>query len=349
MYDMQDIFDEPIEVDGIIVDSIASHDSFSEESSEVALTGHDGKAAEALLRASKQQGIDTLNKLATDAVTRMLESVDEKSIRHQVHLFNREELQELADQLGATLATADLLGRARIRLRAAKETGENEPTDFSVFAEGTDTGVSVNFAEPLDIPPLKPMTPVSALDYFKKLVPSLSQDHGRYGEWLERKAFTLAYATELETLQRVQKVIADRLETGEKIGKAKKEVSSILYDAGISPQNPQYSEMVVRTNMLSAYNDGAWREFQDPELDEFTSAWIYQGIADGRERKGPLPSHADHHRWFNKIFPRSVSFNEVRGTDIGNTANCRCCFTPIGNAKLKRLLATGKVIESWPQ
>lgn len=359
------------------------HIPFAEAPREVALPGHDGQQAEKLLKASEQKGIETLNRLAESAVKRMLDTIGEKSITHQVHLFTQEELKELAYQLAATMTTADLLGRARIRIRAAKEIEEDKPTDFSVFAEPeaddiyladlakkVKDGISQNVIikqlnkegkihlekrllamltpEQLAIPGIKPLSPLKAIEYFRKLVPSLGADHGRYGAFLERKAFTLAHATELEVLKRVQGVIAERLTTGEKIRKAKNEIGELLDQAGISPRNPQYPEAVFRTNMMESYRAGSQREYLDPDMKEFSSCWQFLGIKDGRERHGPSPL-PDHRRWFGKYFPRHVLFDEVRGTDAANVINCRCIASPVFIGKWKRLQAQGARLETWPQ
>lgn len=106
---------------------------------QVALPGTDGERAEALLDSSKRLGVATLGTLAHAAVTRLLSGDPAKARR----LFNDSERKQLAAALAATTGTAELLGRARIRLRLAqarKHYGHTEKFHDGPFGE-TRSGV----------------------------------------------------------------------------------------------------------------------------------------------------------------------------------------------------------------
>lgn len=147
-----------------------------------------------------QEGATTLAAVAGDALYRLLEAgvAGETPAR----LFTDEERERLAEALAATNATAELLGRSRIRRRQEKaqaaETFADDESPFSVFDDGT----------------LEPMAPNAALDYFTNLVPTLGTDP-QFDERQRRTAFTLAVATDEALLKKAQEIIARYLETGD--------------------------------------------------------------------------------------------------------------------------------------
>jgi Phage Mu protein F like protein len=187
------------------------------------------------------------------------------------------------------------------------------------------------FAEPIPAAP----TPEAALAYFRRLVPSLDRDPQRYGADLRRRAFTAAEATDATLLDHLQEIIAGWIETGEPTRGAEA-IAEALDRAGVSPANPSYSELVFRTNVADAYNTGAWEEFTDPDVAEEFPAWEYHNPADSRSR----PHHAARS---GNVYPNSISFNEVRGTDIGDVANCRCTFLPLHKSEYQAAERAGRV------
>lgn len=170
-----------------------------------------------------------------------------------------------------------------------------------------------------DEPPLRPMPPLEALRYFLGLSPKLGVDPERWGEAHERHAFTLAADVNGIVLDRVQEVLASILRSGD-VPKGPALVDAILDEAGLSPRDPSYGELVVRTNLMDAYSTGATREMQHPDVRDTFPVWKYLGIHDGRQRK----SHEVH---FDKYFPNEVTFAEVRDSILGKFDGFRCrCF-----------------------
>lgn len=183
---------------------------------------------------------------------------------------------------------------------------------------------------------VSPMPPKNAVDYFKKLTPKLGIDPERFGEAMERRAFTLAKATEETMVSRVQKIIQRRMETGEGVSTAPAEIDRILDELGVTPRNPQYSEMVVRTNMNDAYNTGSERQLR--RSARMFPVWEYGNPDDGRSR----PEHAARN---GKYYSASIPFSAVRGTDIADLANCRCGFRAIDKFEWRQLVSEGAVLE----
>lgn len=183
------------------------------------------------------------------------------------------------------------------------------------------------FAEDTALPP------EAALRHFTRLEPLLGVDPHRFGPDHERRAFTLAAATEETLLEAVQEAIAEALRTGA-VSDAPSEIERLLDAAGVGPRNQQYAEMVFRTNAADAYNQGSWEEYRSPDVEDEFPAWEYSNPCDGRSR----PRHC---ALSGKYFPASVSFAEVRGTGIEDTANDRCTFLPIHKSRWAKLQAEG--------
>jgi hypothetical protein len=94
--------------------------------------------------------------------------------------------------------------------------------------------------------------------------------------------------------------------------------------------------MVVRTNMMDAYAAGAHEERQDPEVQAYFPVWKYLGILDGRQGE-------DHEPKFNRYYPSTADFRDVRGPRL---FNCRCASQDISYIEWERLQKQGAKVET---
>lgn len=289
------------------------------------MTGSDAEQAEKLLAAAQAQGVAVLAEITRKAVKRVLRNSG--TIEGISELYTEEERQQLADQLRDTVATAELLGRARIKLRAEQAKEFHEQKQGGSFAERP-TRMDV-FAEPI-----KPLSPEAAIDYFRRLVPGLEVSAAALAGRLIPQAFTLAVSTESVVLDKVKSAIQSRLETGQDVRGGAKEIQAILDEAGVSPANPQYAEAVLRTNMMESYNQGAQEELTANA--EVFPVWKYSNPNDGRSR----PHHAANN---GKYFPTSTLFEDVRGHGPENAINCRCVPIPVDKWEALDLAKAGKL------
>jgi predicted double-glycine peptidase len=196
--------------------------------------------------------------------------------------------------------------------------------------------------EELTSAPVEPLPPEAAVSYFRGLVPTLGVDPQRFGQDQRRRAFTLAAATDQQLLGTVQGLIADRLKSGQQFRAAPGEIDQLLADAGVSPKNPQYSEMVFRTNMMDAYTTASDAERRDPDVIATFPVWKYSNPHDSRSR----PTHAERNGWY---YPADVPFVTVRGTGIEDAANCRCVPIPVDKWDWARLRAGGaRIADGYP-
>ncbi len=127
---------------------------------------------------------------------------------------------------------------------------------------------------------------------------------------------------------RAAKIMAELVKQGQAPGDLKrlppitatKAIQGLIDDAGVSPANPDYARMTFRTNSLDSYNTGLMDELRR-EADTFP-AWKYSAVVDGRSR----PWHAAHD---GEVYAASVPFDQIRGSTIGDKANCRCTLIPL--------------------
>ncbi len=181
------------------------------------------------------------------------------------------------------------------------------------------------------------MAPKAALEHFASLIPSLDQiDPAKFAETHDAKAFTLAEATDQAMLEKVKGAVQKGLEQGQP-RQAVASVQQILDGAGVSPKNPQYAEMVFRTNAMAAYNEGSTKEMQDPDVAESFPVWQYVGVLDGRQGE-------DHEPNFDNYYSNETDFDDVRGDRI---FNCRCTSIPIFVDDWNELQADGAEVSQF--
>lgn len=363
------------------------HACFAEEDSEQALAGADGRRAAELLAGAKAETTRAFADACASAVARLLASPEPLA---EGVLFDADELKAIADSLARGIATADLMGRTRVRRRAelaaAAETesfAERVPFvwDYTKDAcpecggkvvaacrcpkndrvcanrhcwrrleDGSAAILNDPHGEPVRVvpyerfaedhdpftvfaDPIPSLAPQSALDYFRRLVPTLGAAVTRYGPRLDRHAFTLAVASDQVLLDRVKAAIVRALTEGES---GTPDVQGILDAAGVSHRNPQYAEMVTRTNIMDAFVTGSQDEMLEPEMQEAFPVWEYLGIDDTR-------AGADHRPKFGRYYPAAAPFSAVRGPRVWN---CRCCPNPVHRTLWAQLQGAGKRVES---
>jgi len=304
---------------------------------EVALGGQDGAKAEQLLAAAKRQGAAVLATITRQALRRLLSSGGGRVLAAR-QIYTMTERQQLADAIAATNATAQLLGRARIRLRLQRYEQHAEgvfkfsdPTPFEVF----------------DDTPLEPFAPAKALEYFRRKISMPGVNASQFTQEANREAFTLAVNADEVVLDRIKGAIEDVLRTGKDVRATPRAILNLLQEAGITQTeggkqvSGAYAENVFRTNMMESYRDGAQQELA--EVADSFPVWRYVGISDGRQR----PAHAAH---FDKYYPSSVEFSRVRDSVAGHFDGfqCRCDFIPIFHTEWLALQHAGaRVQPDW--
>lgn len=181
---------------------------------------------------------------------------------------------------------------------------------------------------------IRPLQPLKALEFFRSLIPiSGIKDPGQWSDDKHRVAFTTATNADEVVLDRIKRTIQATLASGDVAG-GQELLEKVLDNSGVSPNRPGYAELLMRTNLMDAFQQGSHEEMKGLE-DEFP-VWRYVGIHDGRQR----PSHDVH---FDKYFPASTSFAQVRDSVKGSFDgfNCRCSSIPIHKSEWSRLQSSG--------
>lgn len=248
-------------------------------------------------------------------------------------LWTREERTSVVNAIATALTLADMLARGRLNQPSLDEETQRK------FADPPSAGGGI-FPGPSDTPfvfvtkPIKPLgQPELAVQYIQSLVPTPHVDALHLADGWRRKAFTMAVDAEAKVLEKVKDAVLGELATG---GDATATVRKVLEDAGLNPKNPQYAQMVVRTNVMDAYETGFRDELrQNPRANEDFPVWQYVGIRDGRQGE-------DHEPHFGHYFPASVDFRDVRGPRV---YNCRCIPKPIYKSRWKKLEAEGATLD----
>jgi hypothetical protein len=312
-------------------------------------------ALEDLLSAAVRRGTVYLRRLTAEALRRLLAEGGRDRVLRSGSLFTPQEQAQLAGRFSVVNAAAELLGRLRIRRQHARATRElsavgTVPT--SANSQVRTLGLFLPAVRKFDEQKefdwddwiRQATTPREAIDWFRSLMP-VKQDPELFGFQHQGEAFRLAVSTDQTVLRKVHEVILDRMETGKQVDAAPRLIAEILDDAGISYRS-NYPTTVFRTNIMQAYRHGSWQELKDPDVAPMFPVWQYLGIADGRERMGPLPKEPDHHRHFGKYWPMGIAFEDVRGRAARDVINCRCNFRPISLPAWRKLLAQGAVLQT---
>ena len=190
---------------------------------------------------------------------------------------------------------------------------------------------------------IHPLAPRQALEWFRARVPTLAVDAEEFTKEQREKAFTFAAAADEVILEKVKTVIDAALARGT-VSQGPQLVQAVLDEAGVSPRNPQYAELVLRTNVMNAFNRGRQEEMLDPDVQSAFPVWQWKGISDGRER----PSHRVH---FDKYFPSGTKFEDVRDSvkKSYDGFNDRCTPVPVSKFRWKKLQADGATVTRFAE
>lgn len=151
----------------------------------------------------------------------------------------------------------------------------------------------------------------------------------------------VASATESLLAERIRNAIAAIIATGKGVSNAPDDVREVLKAAGCEPKAANYGESLMRTVMMTHYNEQSEAAFAG-HADAFP-VWRYDAILDSRVR----PAHAVHH---GKYYPAYVRFDDIRGRTAAEVIQCRCVRTPIALQSWRRLVAAGaRIADGYPE
>lgn len=321
------------------------------------LAGPDGRRISTLFSAAQSAGVAKLSDIMTGAMNRLFlhanGDIPSPEYIPSSGILNAAELNELAEMFAGGTSIANLLGRSRVVERAHlaihREIGfggghgysggvsRNNDSGGADSGDDADTSDVQSFSMFADGDSPAPLAPKKAVEFFRSLVPGLRVDPATFDHRQRLQGFNIAVTTNQQLTESVKRIISDVIEgnDGGDFANGPAAIRQILENAGVSPSNPQYANMVMRTNLNGAYTQGTDDELEQPHMQEMFPAWQYVGIRDGRQG-------SDHEPHFDRYFPVTLSFAEVRGERV---YNCRCSKIPVDRYQWARLVEGGARIE----
>jgi hypothetical protein len=274
-----------------------------------------------LERGAEKRGTPLLATAVASALDRLRRSGrSAESILKDRHFFDERETALVAAAIYDVRVLADLAGRQKA-LRQVDLAREQALQARVAQARRTTPWLLADDPEdPLGEDAIWKMQPEKAIRYFEDLRPGkqLSND---WSTGHRRQAFEMAVTSDQTLLDRVHGLIERGLKEG--TGYSYK-FDIELDDLGIGHENPGYQEMLWRTNVMDAYTTGSWDAVaDDPDLAEEFPFWEYLAVEDDRIRDGHAANLTGGING-TAYYPASQTFEEVRGTDISDVANCRC-------------------------
>jgi len=128
---------------------------------------------------------------------------------------------------------------------------------------------------------------VDATQAFIEKAPVTRDVFDRMQASAKRASFTVANAATTEIVRTVKRELVRQVAGGADLRDFKQAALARLESAGWTPKNPSHVETVFRTNVMTGYNSGRYRQMTQPAVIDARPYWQILGVGDGppRERK----------------------------------------------------------------
>lgn len=232
---------------------------------------------------------------------------------------------ELAELIGNTMALSDLMGRRRMLLEFDAKKKRNVE--------------AVKFAE--DDTPIVPNIPFEeAVEDMIRREPRLARGAAEVSRlYSQRHAFALAKSADLQVTKAIRDFIASALREGKSIPEASEVIAELGGSEGFTRA---YGETVYRTNVVTAYSAGRFREAMEPAVREVIGAFEFIATLDSDCRENHAAAHKLMASQDDPIWER---FTPPLGY------NCRCTLKLVDKFELEslhRLDRAGRVVRWLP-
>jgi SPP1 gp7 family putative phage head morphogenesis protein len=144
----------------------------------------------------------------------------------------------------------------------------------------------------------------------------------------QRRAFTVANAATEEIARSVKRELVRQVAVGADLRDFKTHALRRLADAGWTPLNASHAETVLRTNVMTAYNSGRYRQMTQPVVKAARPYWQVLGVGDDRQRR-------PHHEAQNKVLPADDPWFKTAYPPFGY--NCRCRTRSLSQAQAEAI------------
>lgn len=163
-------------------------------------------------------------------------------------------LEAQAEHLADEIIRTDLIGRAQVRQ------GELPVGDFP------------------RVPPRE------AIGFWLEKTAMTPEQFGTLSEMSRSRAFSVARFTTLQAVQEVHDALNTTLAEGLTLPEFEDRYDQALRRNGMAPDTPWHVTNVYRTNLLTSYSVGRYREQTNPETMARRPFWLYDAVDDSRTR-----------------------------------------------------------------
>lgn len=285
-----------------------------------------------LLSKLSKEGKTIFGQLGDMILAEVEAATDMRDVRQRVHALGakREIVLQLTDSLQKAKVNGYLFAAAQAYRYynevMAAETAEAEQEASQHSAAKT-------------LASYEPLSPAEALKWFKELVPLTKEDLDKLPREASGHAFTIADFETRETLQEIQDLISEFLNSGRTKADFVKEFQAKRKELGLDPVENYQAEQIYRTETHRAYGAGRTRSLLDPEVKDAFPLWQYIAVMDDRTRDEHFALNGfvaapDDTFWLTKNPPWDY--------------NCRCDVIPLTRRQIEKLGIVEKPTVTMP-
>ena len=212
------------------------------------------------------------------------------------------DMTPLAESLAEYMTAADVLGRVRMLIEAAKLMQINPMGPLA----------TESFNELLGFESVKPQ---DSIDFLKSLTAFTKKAYEKLFPPYRLAAFTVAKVENLMLIERLRDLLAESLDRGWTQQEFINRLNAEFDAAGVTRMNPYHLDTVYQTNMQTAYMNGRIMQMSHPAVVKALPWWRYRTMEDELVR----PNHAA----LNNFIARAT--DPVWGSiSPPNGYRCRC-------------------------
>ncbi|MDL2288280.1 phage head morphogenesis protein [Oscillospiraceae bacterium OttesenSCG-928-F05] len=182
----------------------------------------------------------------------------------------------------------------------------------------------------------KAMSFEEAVQFFGEKIALTPEQFHRLSEKYRHIAFTISSYTSVQMVNQIYTALLEAIEEGSTVESFKEQANTLLESNGYTGLSPRHAETIFRTNTMTAYNAGHYRQMSDPAVIKARPYWQYHAIEDDASR----PSHLAMN---GRVFPADSPVWDTWYPPNGY--KCRCRVTSLSKRQVEE---RGLVVEETP-
>ena len=174
---------------------------------------------------------------------------------------------------------------------------------------------------------LLPLPMQEALDFWRTKVPLTEEQFSLLHRQVKMRAFTVSGITALDVLQDILTELDRVLAEGLTLSDFRQSVNGLLERRGWEGLTPYQADNVFRTNILTAFQVGRYKQMTDPDVLDARPYWMYDAVNDARTRPA-------HRALDGKVYRHDNAFWQTWYPPNG--FRCRCTVRTLSEGDLQR-------------